>query len=153
MTAPTFLYNLKSNGPAFVMAKLDADLNIAAVYNLAPKGFSFTCDCPANNRTVNLKPCKHKRMLPFMLGAVNTDRFYDPDTRTWHQPLTVAGEAGLPASEDESDVVGEAPSATSEPESYGTMSPERRELLEVGREANERMQAKIAAHNAAQPAP
>ena len=41
-------------------------------------------------------------MLPFMLGAVNTDRFYEPESRSWCQPLApdlaaaVAGEARPP---------------------------------------------------------
>jgi hypothetical protein len=82
------LYNLKMFGNnKFQMAKFDSDFNVAAVYNLEPKGAGYTCDCPANNRTVILKPCKHKRMMPVMLGAVNTDRFYDPETRGWCQPI------------------------------------------------------------------
>ncbi len=82
------LYNLKSLAPnTYALAKFDADFNVLAVYNLAPKGHSYTCDCPANQRSVVTKPCKHKRFLPFMLGAVNTDRFFDPETGSWHQPL------------------------------------------------------------------
>lgn len=82
------LYNLRLLAPnKYQMAKFDSDFNLDAVYNLEPKGHSFTCDCPANLRSVVIKPCKHKRMLPLMLGAVNTDRFYDPDTRTWCEPL------------------------------------------------------------------
>lgn len=89
MTTPTFLYNLKSVAPSsFAMAKLDSDFNIAAVYNLAPsKNGHYSCDCPANARAVITKPCKHRRMLPIMLGAVNTDRFYNPENGSWCQLL------------------------------------------------------------------
>lgn len=82
------LYNLRITAPdKFQMAKFDADFNVEAVYDLEAKGHSYTCNCPANNRTVITKPCKHKRMLPLMLGAVNTDRFFNPDTGAWCQPL------------------------------------------------------------------
>lgn len=82
------LYNLRITTPGkFQMAKFDTDFNVEAVYDLEAKGHSYTCNCPANNRTVITKPCKHKRMLPLMLGAVNTDRFYDPVTGSWSQPL------------------------------------------------------------------
>lgn len=83
-----FLYNLRSTLSGFAMAKLDSDWNVAAVYNLAPsRNGHFSCDCPANARAVITKPCKHRRMLPMMLGAVNTDRFYDPENGSWCQPL------------------------------------------------------------------
>ena len=87
------LYNLKQTGPtSFTLGKFDADLNVAAVYHLEAKGHGYLCDCPANQRSVVTKPCKHKRMLPFMLGATNSDRFYDPESRSWHQPLAQMGQ-------------------------------------------------------------
>lgn len=84
------IYNLKLLAhDTYAMAKFDADdFTVLAVYNLAPsRNGHFSCDCPANNRTVITKPCKHRRMLPLMLGAVNTDRFYNPDTGAWCEPL------------------------------------------------------------------
>ena len=89
------LYNLRIVGPGhFAMAKFDPDFNVEAVYNLIAKGIGYTCDCPANNRSVVLKPCKHKRMIPLMMGAVNTDRFYDPEKGQWHQPLASEASGG-----------------------------------------------------------
>lgn len=82
------LYNLRMLAPnRYAMAKFDSDFNVSAVYNLEPKGHSWTCDCPANARSVVLRPCKHKRMIPLMLGACNTDRFFDPESGAWCQPL------------------------------------------------------------------
>ena len=93
----TTLYALRllSGTSVSEMAKFDEDFNVAAVYHLEPKGFSYTCDCPANLRSVVTKPCKHKRIMPVMLGAVNTDRFYEPESRSWCQPLApdLVGEA------------------------------------------------------------
>ena len=85
------LYALRSVGDnAYQMAKFDSDFNVEATYNLIAKGSDFSCDCPANNRSVVLKRCKHRRMMVVMLGAVNIDRFFDPITGQWHQPLGVA---------------------------------------------------------------
>ena len=82
------LYNLRVLAPNhFAMAKFNSDFNVEAVYELVVKGSGYTCNCPAGQRTVKLKPCKHQRMMPFMLGAVNTNRFYDPDTGNWAAPL------------------------------------------------------------------
>ena len=82
------LYNLRLLAPNhYAMGKFDEDFNVAAIYNLTPRGQGYACDCPAGQRSVKLKPCKHQRMLPYMVGAVNTERFYDPETRLWHQPL------------------------------------------------------------------
>lgn len=90
------LYNLKSvTSGHFAIAKFDSDFNVAAIYNLHAKGTDYTCDCPANNRSVVLKRCKHRKMLPLMMGAVNTPRFFDPEKGQWHEPML--GEA--PASE------------------------------------------------------
>lgn len=86
------LYNLRLFAPNhYAMAKFSNEFEVEAVYNLVAKGYSYTCDCPANNRTVVTKPCKHKRMMPLMLGAVNTDRFFDPERGQWHQPLAHMG--------------------------------------------------------------
>lgn len=83
------LYNLRIIGPdKYAVAKFDEDFNVEAVYELTRHGAGFRCSCPAGLRTVKLKPCKHQRMLPFMLGAVNTDRFFDPERGQWHQPMT-----------------------------------------------------------------
>lgn len=82
------LYALRLVGPdQYAIAKFDADFNFEAEYSLTRHGAGFRCSCPAGLRTVKLKPCKHQRMLPYMLGAVNTDRFYDPERGQWHQPL------------------------------------------------------------------
>lgn len=166
MSNPTFLYNLKSQGTAFIMAKLDTDFNVAAVYNLTPKGFSYTCDCPANSRSVVTKPCKHKRMMPMMLGAVNTDRFYNPESSSWCQPL---GDIDRPQAEPETladipmgqlsntervvmeALVCEAAPSPIEFELYGSMSPARKELLEEGKAMNARQAIKIEAALAAAP--
>ena len=93
------LYNLKCVGPGvFIMAKFNEALELEVAYNLTAKGTSYTCDCPANNRMVVLKPCKHKRMMPIMMGAVNTDRFYNPETGAWAQPIaSEASEIEQPA--------------------------------------------------------
>jgi|SRR5581483_2406622 len=88
----TTLYNLRSAGSNYVIAKFDADLNFEIAYNLTRKGAGFLCDCPANSRSVVLRPCKHKRMLPMMLGAVNTQRFYCPETGTWCEPIVLPQE-------------------------------------------------------------
>ena len=131
------LYNLRSLAPnKFQMAKFDSDFNVAAVYNLEAKGGGFTCDCPANNRSVVLKPCKHKRMMLVMLGAVNTDHFYDPETRNWCQPIAVDNPDGVVAEEIE-------PTRAAQSEPYGSMSPTRKELLAEAHVANERMMTKI----------
>lgn len=86
------LYNLRMLAPnKYQMAKFDSDFNVEAIYNLEPKGHDFTCDCPANQRSVITKRCKHRRFLPFMIGAANTNRFYDPETGRWHEPLAHLG--------------------------------------------------------------
>lgn len=90
MTKPApSLYNLKLLAPNhFAMAKFSSDFEVEAVYELASNGRGdYSCSCPANLRSVVLKKCKHRRMLPLMLGAVNTDRFFDPASGSWHQPL------------------------------------------------------------------
>ena len=91
------LYALRLVAPGhFTLAKFTMpDFNVEATYNLIAKGTGYACDCPASARVVKYKPCKHQRMLPFMLGAVNTDRFYEPESRSWCQPLApdLVGEA------------------------------------------------------------
>ena len=82
------LYALRDSGHGQLkMAKFDDDFNCAATYTLTRRGAGYTCDCPASARAVKLKPCKHQRWIPFMMGALNSDRFYDPETGNWHAPL------------------------------------------------------------------
>lgn len=81
-------YNLRSLTPdTFMIAKFDDDFNVEATYTLVRQGFSYTCDCPANNRTVITRPCRHKLMMPTLLPAVDTDRFYDYDTDAFFELL------------------------------------------------------------------
>ena len=95
------LYALRMLAPGhFTLAKFTMpDFTVEATYNLTAKGTGYACDCPASARVVKYKPCKHQRMLPFMLGACNTDRFYEPESRSWCQPLApdLAADANLPA--------------------------------------------------------
>ena len=75
------LYNLKRLAPdKYMIAKFDDDFTVESTYTLTAQGFSYLCDCPANNRSVITKPCRHKLMMPALLPAVDTDRFYDHDT-------------------------------------------------------------------------
>ena len=96
-SAPAPLYALRLLAPGhFTLAKFSMpDFNVEATYNLTAKGHGYTCDCPASARMVKLRPCKHQRMIPFMMGACNTDRFYEPESRSWCQPLApdLVGEA------------------------------------------------------------
>lgn len=82
------LYNLKTlAADTFMIAKFSDDFEVESCYTLVRKGFSYTCDCPANNRPVVTKPCRHKLMMPTLLPAVDTDRFYDFDTQKFSTPL------------------------------------------------------------------
>ncbi len=84
----TNMYNLRLVSPGhFQMAKFDEALNVLAVYDLTSKGTSYSCNCPASARVVKYKPCRHQRMMPFMMGAVNTQRFYIPDSGSWIEPI------------------------------------------------------------------
>lgn len=100
MTEQLPLYALRTAGPdTFQMAKFAMpDFNVEATYNLARKGTGWTCDCPANGRSVVLKPCKHKRMMPLMLGAVNLPRFFEPTAGRWIEVAEVA--PGLPTGDE-----------------------------------------------------
>lgn len=134
MTEQLPLYALRTAGPdTFQMAKFDSDFNVEATYNLTRKGTGWTCDCPANGRSVVLKPCKHKRMMPLMLGAVNLPRFYEPTTGRWIEVAEVA--PGLPAADD---VASEASSCPSEAEPvtiadvpFGELSETEAAIVEV----------------------
>lgn len=88
---PAPLYAVRQFAPdEFQMAKFSMpDFNVEAVYNLRKKGHGYTCDCPASHRAVKTKPCKHQRMMPYMLGAVNSDRFYEPESGRWINALPV----------------------------------------------------------------
>ena len=82
------LYNLRRLAPdTFMIAKFTDDFEVESTYTLTAKGFSYTCDCPANNRSVVTKPCRHKLMMPTLLPKVDTDRFYDHDTGKFSTPL------------------------------------------------------------------
>lgn len=89
------LYNLKSTPTGFAIASFDEDFNLLAAYSLTPatRGSGYTCDCPANNRTVITSLCRHRKMLPLLMGAVNTNRFYNHDTGGWVELGEVASEA------------------------------------------------------------
>lgn len=91
MPQPNPLYAVRCFAPGeYQMAKFSMpDFNVEAVYNIRSKGHGYSCDCPAGQRTVKLKPCKHQRMMPYMLGAVNSDRFYEPETGRWINALPV----------------------------------------------------------------
>lgn len=83
------LYNLRSLTPdSFMIAKFDDDFNVEATYTLtASRNGHYTCDCPAGSRSVVTKPCRHRLMLPTLLPAVDTDRFYGHDTGKFCEPL------------------------------------------------------------------
>lgn len=104
------LYNLKQLAPnKFQLAKFDEDFNVAAIYNIEPHRGDWSCDCPANQRTVVLKKCKHRRMMPLMLGACNTDRFFDPNTGNWLQPLgDIDRPQAKPSIASEEEIIAEA---------------------------------------------
>ena len=97
---PLYALRLVAQGHYLIAKFTMPDFTVEATYNLTAKGSGYACDCPASARVVKYKPCKHQRMLPFMLGACNTDRFYEPESRSWCQPLApdlaaaIAGEAG-----------------------------------------------------------
>ena len=96
---PLYALRMMAQGHYMIAKFTMPDFTVEATYNLTAKGAGYACDCPASARVVKYKPCKHLRMLPFMLGACNTDRFYEPESRSWCQPLApdlaaaVAGEA------------------------------------------------------------
>ena len=82
------LYNLKRLAQdTFMIAKFTDDFEVESTYTLTAKGFSYLCDCPANNRAVVTKPCRHKLMMPTLLPKVDTDEFYDHDTGRFSTPL------------------------------------------------------------------
>ena len=105
------LYNLRSLAhDTYMICKFSDDFSVESTYTLTAKGFSYLCDCPANNRSVVTKPCRHKLMMPTLLPKVDTDEFYDHDTGRFSTPLgdlfwptaDLEGQEALP-------VVGEAP--------------------------------------------
>lgn len=83
------LYNLRSlTRDSYMIAKFDADFNVESTYTLsASRNGHFDCDCPAGSRSVVTKPCRHRLMLPALLPAVDTERFYDYDTKKFCEPL------------------------------------------------------------------
>lgn len=102
------LYNLRTIGTAYMIAKFDSDFNVESTYTLtASRNGHYDCDCPAGSRSVVTKPCRHRLMLPALLPAVDTDRFYDYDTGKFCEPLGDLADLRLEV--DQSPVVGEAP--------------------------------------------
>ena len=83
------LYNIKRGPHGFAIGKFDEDLNLLAAYNTD----SDYCSCPAGPRPT----CRHRKMLPRMLGRVDTDEFYCYETQTWHQPLAAPPERKIPS--------------------------------------------------------
>ncbi len=82
------LYNLRSLTPTtFMIVKFSDDFEVESFYTLTKQGFSYLCDCPANNRTVITKPCRHKLMMPALLPYADTEKFYDFDTKMFCSPL------------------------------------------------------------------
>ena len=120
---PLYALRMLASGHYLIAKFTMPDFTVEATYNLIAKGTGYACDCPASARVVKYKPCKHQRMLPFMLGAVNTDRFYEPESRSWCQPLApdlaaaVAGEARPPV------VDGNGPVVASEASEIGLSVP------------------------------
>lgn len=116
-------YNLRTAGAAFTITKFDEDFNVLASYTITPKGFDYTCTCPANNRSVITKPCRHRRMMKVLLPVVNTGQFYDPDTDQFcemlgdphREPPSDASEASPAEVPVETEAVGEAPGTPSLP--------------------------------------
>src|ERR1017187_5811710 len=106
------LYNIKRGPHGYAIAKFDEALNLLAAYDTSAK----SCSCPAGPRPT----CRHRKMLPRMLGNVDTDAFYCYETNVWHRPLAPTG--------------GNVGSSTPEPKAYGKMDTS---LLEAQREMNE----------------
>lgn len=75
------LYNIKATSDGFEIAKFDLDLNVESSYALTQE----ECECPQSHKPT----CRHRKMLPLFLAVdrVDTDFFFDFDTKTWHQPL------------------------------------------------------------------
>lgn len=107
------LYALRSlTVKDFQIAKLSDDMNVEATYNLVKaNGFGYRCDCPASYK-LKLKPCKHQRMLPLLMGAVNLPRFYNPDTGAWISLLEAAPGLKIEHEEGEAKMQGEDRTAT-----------------------------------------
>ena len=73
------LYNIRRGPIGHQLGKFDDDFNVVAIYDVSLK----SCTCPAGVRP----SCKHRKMLPRMLTAVDTDQFYCYETQQWHTPL------------------------------------------------------------------
>ena len=107
------LYNLKRLAQdTYMIAKFTDDFTVEATYTLVQKGFSYLCDCPANNRSVVTKPCRHKLMMPTLRPKVDTDEFYDHDTGRFCTPLgdllRLEAKPEVSVLEAEAEIVGEA---------------------------------------------
>lgn len=102
-------YALRIIAPnTFQIAKFTDDFIVDATYTLTRKGIGFTCDCPANYKN-KMKPCKHQRMMPFLMGAVNLPRFFDPDTGNWHGLMSLAPGMQMEHAEGEAATFGKGP--------------------------------------------
>lgn len=83
-------YALRIIAPnTYQIAKFTDAFIVDATYTLTRKGHGYSCDCPAGFKN-KLKACKHQRMMPYLMGAVNLPRFFDPDTGNWHGLMDVA---------------------------------------------------------------
>ena len=127
---PLYALRMMAQGHYLIAKFAMPDFTVEATYNLIAKGTGYACDCPASARVVKYKPCKHQRMLPFMLGACNTDRFYEPESRSWCQPLAPDLAAAV-AGEAQPLVVDGNLRQVTEKEVYGEGSDEPIDVVEV----------------------
>ena len=98
------LYAIRRGPHGSILDKFDTDLNFLAEYNVAPD----YCSCPAGPRP----SCRHRKMLPRMLGKVGLPEFYCYETNTWHRPLPAELETDL--SDKKTVVIDEASAVTQE---------------------------------------
>lgn len=100
------LYALRKSPLGFSITKFDTDFNPEATYELAPYAGNtdFSCSCPAGHRP----SCRHRLMLPRMLGHVGDGWFYAYETQKWHRPL----EEPAPVTSSPSDHYGISPAAS-----------------------------------------
>lgn len=78
------LYALRKSPLGFSITKFDTDFNPEATYDLTVGLHNnYGCSCPAAKRSV----CRHRIMLPRMLGHVGDGWFYNYETQKWHRPL------------------------------------------------------------------
>lgn len=95
MTSSPVLYACRTIAKGFMLSKFDSDFNISAFYEITPGGnggLSHSCSCPSQRQ-----PCKHIAMVEAFAEKdyIDSEWFYDPATKTWHNPLGALGTAGL----------------------------------------------------------